>query len=181
MAKARIAVINESASRHFFDGRDPVGSVVNVNEREFQIVGVVRDSKHSDIRQDAERFIYISFRQPYDRNFQMTLSFRSTQELETQIAAVQRLVRGLGADVLVTDTRTFTQQVEESLLQDRLISCGGGNMLPPFRQTRSMPPGSPRILMLPRKHRGSSLDLALRWPTWLLTAAAVSASCTGRG
>ncbi len=118
-----VAMLNESAARYFFAGRDPIGTFVNINERKCRIVGIVQDAKNTDIRLGAGRFIYVPFRQPYDRNFAMTLSFRSTNEPVPLMAAVQRRLRRLGPDILITRTRTLAQQRDESLLQDQLISA----------------------------------------------------------
>ncbi|MCU1276181.1 MAG: hypothetical protein JWO48_3612 [Bryobacterales bacterium] len=117
-----VAILNQSAAQYFFAGRDPIGTMVNINDRQYQIVGVVHDTKNADIRQDAGRFIYISLRQPYDRNFRMTLSARTASDPQFLIPAIQSEVRTLGPDILITDNRTLAQQLDESLLRERLIS-----------------------------------------------------------
>jgi predicted permease len=117
-----VAMLNESGARHFFAGRDPIGTVVNINERQYRIIGVVRDAKHEDIRGDAGRYIYIPMRQPYDRNFLMTLSIRSTSDPEPLIPTIQTRVRSVSPDILITGARTLADQLDESLLQEHLIS-----------------------------------------------------------
>jgi ABC-type antimicrobial peptide transport system permease subunit len=115
-------MLNESAVHHFFAGRDPIGVTVNINDRRYQIVGVVRDSKHADLRQEAGRYIYIPVRQPYDQGFRMTLSVRVTPDPQSLIAAVQRRIGRVASDIIITDTHTLAEQFDESLLQEHLIS-----------------------------------------------------------
>jgi ABC-type antimicrobial peptide transport system permease subunit len=53
----------------------------------------------------------------------MTLSVRTTSDPRPLIAAVQRLVRDIGPDILMTRTNTLARQIDESLLQERVISA----------------------------------------------------------
>ncbi|HSW49536.1 MAG TPA: FtsX-like permease family protein [Bryobacteraceae bacterium] len=117
-----VALLNQSAARHFFDRRDPIGTIVKPNEYSYRIVGIVADVKHKGLREEAGRFIYVPFRQPMDRGLAMTLSIRTFAGSGPPIAAIQRLVRDIGPDILVTRTDTLARQVDESLLTERVVS-----------------------------------------------------------
>lgn len=52
----------------------------------------------------------------------MTLSLRTASGPQPLIDAVRRQVRDLGPGVLLTRTHTLAQQLDESLLQERLVS-----------------------------------------------------------
>jgi predicted permease len=118
-----VAVLNESAVRHFFADRDPIGVVGSLNGRRYQIVGVVQDVKQRDLRQRPGRFVYLSLRQPYDRNFRMTLAVRAAVPPASLIGSIQERLRSLGSDILVGASHTLVQQLDESLLNERLISA----------------------------------------------------------
>ena len=117
-----VALLNQSAALHFFSGRDPIGVVMHVNETTYQIIGVVGNVKDAEIRETPEPFIYLPMRQPYDRNFRMTLSLRTAANPQTLIAAIEKQVHGSGPDILIAKTRTLTEQLDDSLVQERLIS-----------------------------------------------------------
>ena len=59
---------NDSAVKAYCGGRNPVGMRVELprptGTQSYEIVGVVRDTKHLSLRADAPRFIYLSSRQP---------------------------------------------------------------------------------------------------------------------
>jgi predicted permease len=117
---APVALLNETAVRHFFPGRDPVGSIVNGH---WQIIGVVADAREADLRKHANRFLYVSMRQPLgDQNAFMTLSVRTQGDPRRLLAEVQSEVRGLGPDIQIVRTNTLARQRDESLLRERLIS-----------------------------------------------------------
>ncbi|HEV3201400.1 MAG TPA: ABC transporter permease [Bryobacteraceae bacterium] len=118
-----VALINESARRHFFGGRDPIGTVVKLAGRpQYQIVGVVQDAKQADLRKDAVPFAFIPIRQPIDQGAFMTLSIRTSGDPERMIATVERRARALGPEIRIIRTGTLARQIDESLLQERLIS-----------------------------------------------------------
>ena len=118
-----VALLNQSAAQHFFAGRDPIGIVVKANDHPYQIVGVVKDAKHSDLRQEAGRFIYVPLRQPMDRGLRMTLSIRAASGAPPVTAAVQRLVRDIGPDIVMTRADTLARQIDETLLRERVMSA----------------------------------------------------------
>jgi predicted permease len=117
-----VALLNQSAARHFFAGRDPIGNVVKANGYPYQIVGVVEDAKHANLREEAVRFLYVPVRQPMDRGFRMTLSIRTASHPPSLLAAVRRQVRDIGPDILITRTDTLVRQIDETLMQERVIS-----------------------------------------------------------
>lgn len=122
LQSTHVAVLNATAAKKFFDGRDPIGTTVHVNDATYQIVGVVRDIKEADLRKEPGSFIYLPMRQPYDRNFRMTLSVKTAEDPRTMIAAIEKQVRMAGPDTLVTHTGTMVEQIDDTLVQERLIS-----------------------------------------------------------
>jgi len=118
-----VALLNESARRRFFDGRDPIGTVVRFGgSPPYRIVGVVQDARQADLRQPPGPFLYISIRQPVDQGAFMTLSMRTSGDPQRVMAAIERRARGVGPDIHIVRTDTLARQIDESLLQERLIS-----------------------------------------------------------
>jgi predicted permease len=117
-----VALLNDSARRHFFSGRDPIGTVVKLMGRpQYRIIGVVQDARQADLRKEASPFVYISLRQPIDMGAFMTLSVRTAGDPQRLIAAVERRAHGLGPDIHIVRTGTLRRQLDESLLEERLI------------------------------------------------------------
>ena len=120
---AQVALLNESARRHFFEGRDPIGAVVKIFGRlPYQIVGVVQDARQADLRKAPVPLLYIPIRQPVDQGAFMTLSMRTSGDPQYLMAAAERRARGAGSDIHIVRTDTLARQIDESLLQERLIS-----------------------------------------------------------
>jgi len=60
-----VAIVNETFSRRFFAGRNPVGRTFEGWGRTLTIVGMVRDIKVHSLEQGAEPYFYVPFAQFY--------------------------------------------------------------------------------------------------------------------
>ena len=117
-----VAMLNATAVKRFFAGRDPIGMQVHVNDSAYNIIGVVEDVREDGVREEAKAFVYLPMRQPYDRNFRMTLSVRTAADPNSLIASIEKQVRAAGPDILVMHTGTMDAQLDNSIVQERLIS-----------------------------------------------------------
>ena len=61
-----VAVVNESFSRKYFAGGNPIGKHLNMARILYEIVGVVKDAKYDDLREPRKPFVYFAAAQ--DRN-----------------------------------------------------------------------------------------------------------------
>ncbi len=124
----KVAIINETAAKFYFGGRNPIGVQVQIRRRTevFEIVGVVRDAKHLSLREEAPRFIYIPVAQRRDPLRRLTMAIKTSGNPASLAPAVEREVQHMGADILVTEVTTAGRQLEASLLQERLLSTLSG-------------------------------------------------------
>jgi len=125
-----VAIVNEAAARHYFAGKNPLGATietgVGAQHRVFRIVGVVRDARHRSVRQEVPRFIYVPVTQRREHLGQLTLAIQTNGNPGRLSPEVEREVRALGSDILVTEVMTIQQQVDAALVQERLLSAVGG-------------------------------------------------------
>jgi ABC-type antimicrobial peptide transport system permease subunit len=85
-------------------------------------VGVVQDMHQSDLREPATPFIFLPVRQPYDRNFRLTLLVRTTMNPTALAATLTRQIHTAAPDSLVKQPITLSEQIDESTVNERLIS-----------------------------------------------------------
>jgi predicted permease len=127
---SRVAVINEAAARFYFGDRNPIGARVKIRGSkradEYEIVGVVSNAKHLSLREEEPRFIYVPVAQRRDPLRRLTLAIKTRGDPASLSPAVEREVRRIGADILITEVATAEHQVEASLLQERLLSTLSG-------------------------------------------------------
>jgi putative ABC transport system permease protein len=88
----RAMIVNESFARRFFDGRDPVGHRVQVYSKPFEIVGMVKDSKYSNLSEAPQPYFYMSFDQVHYGSGEsgVALYVRTDREARDLVPVVRR-------------------------------------------------------------------------------------------
>ncbi len=135
-SSTQVAILNETAARFYFGSADPIGKTVRFpklrfpaakfarsgGEPVYTIVGVAKDAKHQSLRDQPWRFIYIPIRQATDNIGRVALSVRCPGDAAVFAAPVRKIVQSAGSGLLITNVSTIEEQVERSLIRERLVS-----------------------------------------------------------
>jgi predicted permease len=124
-AAPKVVIVNETFARHFFKGRNPLGHHMTPGagtvKLDMEIVGVVRDSRYSSIREKTSRFFYNPLAQ--QRNWQrVSVAVRTAVDVPTLEAQARAIVREIDSNLPVFGARRMQVQVEESIYIERLIA-----------------------------------------------------------
>jgi len=117
-----VAIVSEAAARYYFGGADPVGQRIEIAKRVREIVGVVGDTKHQNLRDDIARFVYVPVLQPIDRLGSLFLAVRTRGEAAGVADAVRRELSSLGSDIVVGPATTMREQIDRTLVRERLMA-----------------------------------------------------------
>ena len=129
-----VAIVNEATVRAYFSGGSdgaqgsmPVSGAIGAtlrfgDARPYHVVGIVRDFKHTSLRENAPRFVFVPLWQPLDHPARMTLAIASDQPAPLLLRAVTREVHTLHAQTLVSDVVGVQEQIDATLLSERLLS-----------------------------------------------------------
>jgi predicted permease len=129
----KVAIMNETAAKKFFPKRSAVGSRMafgggNVN-LEIEIVGVVRDARHANVREDVKPFVYIPYTQDAELG-SLTFYVRSLQDASTVIPVLRSQVNKLDPNLPLYNIKTVETVIAENLMGERLLAwlslCFGG-------------------------------------------------------
>ena len=128
----RVAIVDETFARKFLDGKNPVGTTFRVEnnpneppEPTFQIIGLVKSAKYSDLREAETPVVYFSMAQDNRPDNYPQFLIRSSLPSATVIPAVRDAVLQSGSQI-VLDFRTLDSQIRESLLRERLMATLSG-------------------------------------------------------
>lgn len=122
---AKVAIVNATFVRRFLRRRNPLGmhlafKSVNVKP-DIEIIGVVKDSKHSDPRDPIHPFVYTPYAQ--DPAFgRATFYVRTAGDPAAVAATLRKTVQSLDPNLPVYDMETLVQQVDETVFADRLLT-----------------------------------------------------------
>ena len=121
-----VAIVTETFVRKFLAGSNPVGRSIRIEnsgraERRFRIVGLVRDTKYSDLREDFTPIVFVPDAQD-DEFFQYTcVLIRSPLRTETVAAAIKSELARWNPDV-VLEFQAYERMVREGLIRERLMA-----------------------------------------------------------
>ena len=130
---AKVAIINETAAKRFFPNRSAIGARIGFGKLNVQldteIVGVVRDARHANVRETVQPFVYSPYTQ--DKNLgSITFYVRSAQDAATVIPALRNEVQKLDPNLPLYNIKTVETVIAENLMGERLLSllslCFGG-------------------------------------------------------
>jgi hypothetical protein len=123
---ARVALVNETTQTQLFPGRSAVGETLQFGgDRSYQIVGVVEDSKHQNLREPTRRMVYLPLWQPLELGNRVTLSVATEQEPMTLASEIARHVREIEPSTLVSDVFDVETQIDATLIGERLLTTLG--------------------------------------------------------
>jgi predicted permease len=116
-------VVNETMAHLFFPGESPVGRRFGFSPEhssDFEVVGVTKDAKYESLREKPTPMAFY----PDAQHLQFLSGFtvRYAGDPRGIVAAIRQAVAGVNANLPVTQVRTLADQVDDSLVGDRLIA-----------------------------------------------------------
>jgi putative ABC transport system permease protein len=123
----KVAIINELMAQKYFRGRNPVGMHMVWGQHnppvplDIEIVGVVQNSKHEDLRDQGHPFVY----QPYSQDPDIgasTFYVRTSQDSLALMGSIRQLVASVDSNLPTFGVKTLAEQADESVYADRLLT-----------------------------------------------------------
>jgi predicted lysophospholipase L1 biosynthesis ABC-type transport system permease subunit len=114
-------------ARHYFRGTDPVGKRFawwHSAPKDLEIVGVVRDAKYDNLRQDSPRLVYLpALQQGSGPNFvQIRAKTHSERQVATLVQDLRAAIRTVGPDIRIVSLEPLSAAVNRTLAPERLVS-----------------------------------------------------------
>ena len=123
-----VAIVNRTMVERYWRGQNPIGRRLQVKGRWARVVGVVADSKYESLGETPKPFFYVPLRQDFVRD--PDLNIRTTQPLQSTLAAVLREVHALDPNLALYEMITLQEQVNRAaspqVVAVTLVSTLGG-------------------------------------------------------
>jgi putative ABC transport system permease protein len=122
LAGPKVAVVNETFVKRFLDGRSPLGVQFSGSGSapDITIVGVVKDSHYSSVKDPAPPVYYRPWRQ--DKEINGIYFYVRTALPEKQMAPqIRRVMASIDRDLPLEDLRTLDEQIRMNVTQDRIV------------------------------------------------------------
>jgi len=119
-----VAIVNQTFAEHFMGGENPVGKRMTQGwgdvELDLEIVGLVQDTKYSEVRQEPRRIFYLPWQQ-LDLVNDMSFYVRSSLPTEETIPELRRVMAAIDPDLPLENLLTMDEQVHSSIMADRIV------------------------------------------------------------
>jgi putative ABC transport system permease protein len=116
-----VMIINEAAAHRVWPGQDPIGQIaLTGGSREWRIIGVVQNVRHSSLEEEAGNEMYMNIRQQGDWGA-IDAVVRSKLPVESLAPAIQSALRSLDPTLPTGDFQTLDQIVERAVSPRRFV------------------------------------------------------------
>ena len=119
-AAPKVAIVNQQFVKKLLEGRNPLGIHFSADKLTMEIVGVVRDSHYSGVKQQPPPVYYTPWRQDDVLN-DLSFYVRSAVTPGETIAGIRRVMHGIDPDLPLEDLRTLDDQVRLNIRNDRIV------------------------------------------------------------
>jgi predicted permease len=133
---SRVAVVNQAFVQRFFQGRNPIGHNVAIDDDEhrqkpYQIVGVSRDAHDHDMKEKVGPRFYLPFLQgATEVNGSVNYELRTGGDPEALIEPARKAVAAVNGNIPISHVSTLENLVDDSLQEQivvaKLSSAFGG-------------------------------------------------------
>jgi len=120
LAGPKVAIVNQQFAKHFLEGRNPIGVRFNYGEGDLEIVGVVKDSHYSGVKQQPPNLYYMPWRQDKELG-SLAFYVRSALPADQTVSSVRRVMANIDRDLPAENLRTMDEQVRKNIRTDRVI------------------------------------------------------------
>lgn len=119
-----VAIVNEKLAQQFFNG-NALGRHFSLSipgmPSNIEIVGVVRNSQHAEVRDEMMPLAYFPYLQ--DRTiFQSTFYVRAAHDPEALAPELRRSITSLDPNLPIYDVRPLAEEINQILFADRMLA-----------------------------------------------------------
>ena len=126
-----VAIVSETFVRKFLNGANPIGKTFDKVEGGgkpnsiYQIVGLVKDMKYQDLREDFQPIVFLPSAQDPQPDLDSLIIIRSDEPAMQVVSAVKRVVQETDP-ALALNFSIFKKLIGEGLLRERLMATLSG-------------------------------------------------------
>ena len=127
----KVAIVNQTFVQKFLNGENPIGmtfredSYVLSKSEVFQIVGYVKDSKYSDLREEPRPIVFLTSAQDPRPDNSPSFLVRASVPPAVAIPEIREAILQT-APGTITEFETLKTEIRDSLLRERLMATLSG-------------------------------------------------------
>jgi predicted permease len=123
-----VTIVNEAFAKKFYSGQNPIGKTFvwerfgrEQKARQFEIVGLVADSKYRTLREEPQPTFYAPLAQMEEISSSIRMAIKTAGSPWSSREAILHAIAGVNKDIVV-DFRTLEEDMGAAVMQERLIA-----------------------------------------------------------
>jgi putative ABC transport system permease protein len=116
-SKAPVVIINDAMARRFWPDQDPVGRSIQIDKKDYQIVGVVEAGKYIDLHETAQPYLFLPFTQVF--SFECMLFVETVGDPQALVRAILKETAAVDKRLPIVDAVTFRDYMRSVLSEER--------------------------------------------------------------
>jgi ABC-type antimicrobial peptide transport system permease subunit len=117
----RVAIVNHTFARFYFADGDAVGRRFTFNKNPYEIVGIAKDAKYTELRETSPRLVYFPLLQGGGQLNNLEVRTNGRDPLSIA-AALRTAVREVDPGLSVGEVTTLSARIDRTLSREHLVA-----------------------------------------------------------
>jgi putative ABC transport system permease protein len=117
---APVVIINDAMARRFWPGQDPVGRSLQVDKKDYQIVGVVEAGRYVDLHETIQPYLFLPFTQVF--SFECTLFVETAGDPRALVPTILKETTAVAKHLPIVNAVTFREHMHEVMAGERFMA-----------------------------------------------------------
>jgi predicted permease len=119
-SKPPVVIINDEMERRFWPDQDAVGRSIRIDEKDYQIVGVVEAGRYVRLHEPVQPYLFLPFTQ--DFSFECMLFVETLGEPEALVHAILQEASSVDQNLPIVNAVTFRDYMRQVLSGERFMA-----------------------------------------------------------
>jgi predicted permease len=117
---APVVIINDAMARRFWPGQDPVGRSLQIDKKDYQIVGVVEAGRYVDLHETVQPYLFLPFTQV--GSFECWLLVETAADPRALVSTILKETAAVDKHLPIVNAVTFREYMQEVLSEERAMA-----------------------------------------------------------
>ncbi len=117
---APVVIINDAMARRFWPGQDPVGRSLQIDKKDYQIVGVVEAGRYIDLHETIQPYLFLPFTQV--GSFECWLLVETAGDPRALVPAILKETTAVAKHLPIVNAVTFREHMDEVMAGERSMA-----------------------------------------------------------
>jgi predicted permease len=121
-----VVMINDAMASRFWPGQDPVGRSLQIEKKDYQIVGVVEAGRYNGLHEPIQPYVFLPFTQVF--SFECVLFVETAADPRALISTILKETTAVAKHLPIVNAVTFREHMREVMAGERSLAALLGSL-----------------------------------------------------